>query len=173
MKKALDVRFILIAISVGVLLLGARDICLRFTGLKRARAHANAAFQGEPVEADISCLGFWRQKLSPSDHFEVYMESSNGRGMFFDWTYVAVKTSEERRYERIERFDYYKARAYGDTDKDFWHNAKSRDEKASFLEQRLETFQNHPEVTNIFRIRLVNSLAEFDTVLTKLGFTKQ
>lgn len=175
LNRKLDVRFILVGTSIGVALLGivfgGRDIYVKTVLLKRARAHANSAFQGEQVTTERSCVGFWRRDLSPKQQFEVYMESSNGRGAFIGWNYVAVRTSEERRYELTEAFDYYKALAYGDSDQDFWHHAKSGEDKTYDLERRLERNREHPEVTNVYRIRLVKSLSELDAVLTDLGFT--
>jgi len=180
MKRPLDVRFILIATSVGVFALGAglagRDFYLRTNGLKQARLHANAAFQGEHVETSISCVGFWRQELPSQQSFELYMQSSNGRGMFVDWTYLAVKTSDNRQYEHVEQFDYVEARAYGDAAAEFlplWREAKSQEERASAVQERIQACSQHPRVAKILQLRLVNGLAELESALADLGFTKQ
>jgi hypothetical protein len=180
MKRPLDARFILITTSVGVFLLctvfAGRDVYLRSTGLKQARAHANAAFQGEHVKTDISCVGFWRQELPSHQWFELYMESSNGRGMFVDWTYVAIKTSENRRYEHVEHFDYAEARAYGDAAAEFmplWSEAKTQEERVNAVQERIQVWSHHPRVADILKLRLVNNFAALDSVLAGLGFRKQ
>ena len=180
MNKRLDIRFILIASGVGALLLlvglGGRAYYLRATGLKQARVHAEAAFQGQEVKTSISCVGFWERQLPSGNAFKVYTETSNGWGIEpADFTYVAVNTSDGRRYERIGRFHYAEARAFGDPANKLmpsWEEAKSDEEKAAAVQDRAWAWSNHPRVARILQLRLVNSLDELDTVLTDLGFTK-
>jgi hypothetical protein len=181
MKRPLDLKFIVVATSAGVLLLLAgyagRALYLRTTGIKGARAHANAAFQGEPVKTYISSVGFWRQELAGGKDFRVYMESSNGWGIEpADWTYIAVKTSDNKRYERVERFEYAEARAYGDAATEFmpmWKYAKSPEERAEAVQERCRAWSEHPRVAQILRLRLVSSLGELGSTLADLGFTER
>jgi len=180
MTRPLNIKRILFAGLLAVLVVGGalagRDLYLRKTGLQRARAHAEAAFQGKQVTLSPSCIGFWRQELPEKQRFELYMETSNGMGMAVDWTFVAVKTSQGRHYERVEPFEYAEARAYGDSNGEFIparQDVNPPEGKTIAVQERMQAYSDHPRVVKIFQLRLVNSLAELDSILTDLGFTRQ
>jgi hypothetical protein len=183
MKRPLNIRFIVIASVIGTLAIlvgaGVRAYYLSVFDLKNAKIHADEAFQGKPVIARISCVGFWQENLPAGTGFKLYMESSNGKVIDpLGYNCVAVKTSDGRRYELIEPFDYLKARAYGDDATEFIsisNNTNSMIEKRASIQDRIKSFSdNHyPQAAKILKLRLVSSLDELDTLLSELGFKKQ